>query len=107
MNLYLMYFLILSITIVFFIIIKDKIKAIRITGIISVSSSFLIITIALTIKIILNISITSINASPITNYLFLKFANTSLILFLIGLTEILISKHIYNRKKYNTQKDSS
>jgi len=94
MNIYLLYALTLILTIILFVIIKDKIKALKVTGIITLSSSLFLITLALIVKIILNTNITSINISVITNYIFLKFINTSLTLFIIGLIEILISKYI-------------
>ena len=50
------------------------------------------------IKIMLNTNVTIINISTITNYIFLKFVYTSLILFIIGLIEILISKYIYAKR---------
>lgn len=98
MNLYLMYTMIIFLTAILFILIKDKIKALRITGLITMSSSILLIVLTFIIKIILNTTVTSINISTITDYLFMKFANTSIILFLIGLIEILISKYVYAKK---------
>ena len=98
MNIYLMYTLILILTIILFAIIKDKIKALKLIGIITLLSSLFLITLFLIIKIILNTNITSINISVITNYLFLKFVNTSLILFITGLIEIIISKYIYTKR---------
>lgn len=99
MNISLMYFLILVITIIFFIIIKDKLKALRITGIITISSALLIIILSYLAKLIIGMSITSINLSFLTNYLFRKFLSTSLILLSLGLFEILLSKYIYSKKK--------
>ena len=99
MSLYIMYGLIILATIILFIIIKDKIKALRITGILTISSSLLLIVLALIAKFIINTSVTSINLSSITNYLLMKFASTSLALFVIGLIEIIISKCIYLTKK--------
>lgn len=98
MKLYLMYILILILTSIFFIIIKDKIKALKLTGILTMSSSILLIVISLIAKLLLNTYITSINLSIITNYLFIRFVNTSLILFIIGIIEILISKYISTKK---------
>lgn len=81
--------------------IKDKIKALRLTGILTVLSSILLIVLIFITKLIINNSITSINVSLITNYLFVKFATASLILFTIGTAEILISKYLYSKKKAN------
>jgi len=99
MSIYLMYLLIIVITLIFFIIIKDKLKALRITGIITISSSICLIILSYIVKTIISISITSINLSIITNYLFRKFLTTSLTLLLIGIFEILLSKYIYLIKK--------
>ena len=102
MKLYFMYLLILIITFLLFIIIKDKIKALKLTGTLTISSSILLIILTFITKIIINIYITSINLSSITNYIFKKFLYTSLILFIIGLTEIIISKYIYTKKRAKT-----
>lgn len=99
MNIYIMYLLIILITVMFFVIIKDKIKALRLTGILTLSSSILLIVLSFIVKIILNSSITSINISVITDYLFIKFVNTSLTLFFVGISEILLSKYIYSKKR--------
>lgn len=99
MKLYFMYFLILLITLLFFIIIKDKIKALRLVGILTLTSSILLIILTFIAKLILNTSVGSINISTITNYIFMKFIYTSAILFIIGLIEIIISKYIYAKRK--------
>lgn len=98
MNIYLMYLSILVLTIIFFILVKDKLKALKITGILTISSSILLIVISLIIKIMLTNNITTVNISNITNYIFMKFINTSLVLFTLGIIEILISKYINNKK---------
>ena len=94
MSLYIMYGLIIMITLFLFIIIKDKRKAIKTIGILTISSSFLLIILALISKIIINMSITSINLSSVTNFLFIKFINNSLVLFVLGIIEIIISEGI-------------
>lgn len=99
MKIYLMYGIIVLITIIFFVLIKDKIKALRLTGILTILSSVLLIILIFITRLIVNTKITSINISLVTNYLFMKFATTSLILFIIGTIEILISKYLYSKKK--------
>ena len=98
MNIYIKYLLILILTIILFIIIKDKRKALNLTGILTISSSILLIIITYTIKTIIDMNLRSINLSIITNFLFMKFLINSLILFTIGILEILISKFIYHKK---------
>ena len=100
MKLYIMYILIIILTIILFVVIKDKRKALKLIGILTISSSILLITISFIIKIIISINITSINISIVTNYLFLKFINTSLLLFILGLVEILISKYLHTKKAF-------
>ena len=97
MNLYMMYLLILALTIILFVIIKDKLKAIKLTGIITLSSSIFLITLTFIMKLIINSSITFINVSMVTDYLFVKFVYTSIILLIIGIGEILFSKY-WNKK---------
>ena len=92
MKLYLMYGLIFLIIILFFIIIKDKIKALRITSIITMSTSVILVILSFIIKLVIKTTVTNINLSWITNYLLLKFITTSLILFVIGVIELIISK---------------
>lgn len=98
MKLYLIYFLIIILTFILFLIIKDKRKAMKLVGILTISSSILLLILSLILKIILNTSVTAINISNITSYLFLKFVNTSLILLIIGIIEIIISKNINHKK---------
>ena len=98
MKLYLMYLLILILTSILFIIIKDKIKALKITGIVTISSSILLIVLTLIIKLIITNKFTGINLSSITNYLFLRFVYTSLILFIIGIIEIITSKYLISKR---------
>lgn len=103
MSIYTMYLLIFIITTIFFMIIKDKRKALKLTGIITLASSIFLITLTFIIKLIINSSITFINVSAITDYLFIKFVSTSMILLIIGVIEIIISKYLYNRgKRKNT-----
>jgi len=102
MNIYTMYISIIILTIIFFILIKDKLKALKLTGILTISSSILLILVSFIVKIMLTKNITTINISNITNYIFMKFISTSLILFIIGLTEILISKYL-TRNEINRQ----
>ena len=98
MKLYLMYGLIILINIIIIIIMEDKTKALNLTGLITLSSAILLILLSFIAKIIISNTITTINLSNIINYLFKKFISMSKILFLIGITEIIISKYIYIKK---------
>ena len=102
MKLYFMYLLILIITFLLFIIIKDKRKALKLTGLLTISSAILSISLTFIVKLILNSSIKIINISNITNHIFMKFVYNSLILFILGLLEIIISKYLYTKKRIKT-----
>jgi len=99
MKLYLMYGLIILINIIIIIIMEDKTKALNLTGLIALSSAILLIVLSFIAKIIISNTITTINLSNIINYLFKKFISMSIILFLVGIIEIIISKYIYIKKK--------
>lgn len=86
--------LILIIIITLSLIIKDKVKLLKILGISAIVSSLLIIIIGIIFKyIMLNIN-SEINLSVITSSILEKFIRYSLILFIIGLIELLSAKII-------------
>lgn len=95
--LYLMYLIIVLLTIVLFVLIKDRGKALMITGVITLSSALLLVLLTFVVRIIINSTVTSINISTIISYLFSKFLYSGVILLLIGIVEILLSKYIYSR----------
>ena len=97
-----MYLLISLVYILIFIIIKDKRKALKLVGILTITSSLLLIVLTSIAKLLINNWITMINISAITNHIFIKFIYTSLILFLLGLIEIIISKYLHIKKRVNT-----
>jgi len=98
MKLYIMHILILILTGILFMIVKDRLKALKITGIITTLSSIVLIVLTLITKIILTATIKSINISSIINYLINKLTYNSIILLIIGLVEILLSKYISTKK---------
>lgn len=86
--------LILILIITLSLIIKDKVKLLKILSISTIVSSFLIIIVGIILKyLILNMT-TKINLSVITSILLEKFIHYSLILFIIGLIELLCTKII-------------
>lgn len=104
MNLYFIYLLILILTILFFLLIKDKIIALKLTGILTISSAILLTIISFIIKYLLNSSITMINISNITKYIFIKFISTSIVLLVLGVAEIFISQYVYAKDKKENSK---
>ena len=104
MNLYFIYLLILILTILFFLLIKDKIIALKLTGILTISSAILLTIISFIIKYLLNSSITMINISNITKYIFIKFISTRIVLLVLGIVEIFISQYVYAKhEKVNSK----
>ncbi len=99
MIIYLMYILIITITLVLYLILKDKRKALKLTGLLTILSSLITISLPFILKIIINKAITSINISVFTDYIFNKFLINSLIIFIIGLIELLLSKYSYIKQK--------
>lgn len=99
MSIYIMYVVILLLTIMQFIIIKDKQKALKLTGILTISSSLLILILMFIAKIILTTFIKTINLSVIINYLSVKFIKICIVLFIVGIIEILTSKYILHKEK--------
>lgn len=98
MTLTLMYILTILLTILLLIVVKDKEKGFKLTGIITISSSFLLLLIPRITKTIIDKKITAINMSPITNYISKEFEFTSIILLTLGIVEILVSVYISKRK---------
>lgn len=98
MSIYLICLLILLLTVLIFIIEKNKWKALKINGLISIISSILLIGVTFIIRSLISISVDFINLTSLVDYIFYKFLIISIILFVIGLIEILVSKYFINRK---------
>lgn len=102
MNIYFIYLLIFLVNVILFIIIENKIQALTIIGYLTLTASIVLTIIMFIIKVFINNIVTLINLSVITNYIFKKILFTSLILFLIGLAEVVISKYISILKESKT-----
>lgn len=99
MIIYLMYFLIALVSILIIFLIKDKQKALKLLGFITILSSLLIIVLSNILNIIINSNITFINISIFSNYLLKTYTKNSTYLLFIGLLELIISKYIFKTKK--------
>ena len=86
--------LILFLTIILFLTVKNKIKALKIISISSISAGILTIIVGYIFKyIILNVT-HEVNLSIISNTILSKFIKNSLILISIGFLELLSTKII-------------
>jgi len=94
MNIYLMYIMITLISLIIIILIKDKQKALKILGKITIISSITIMILIVILSIILKDNINFINISIITNYLIKEYLKNNLIILIIGITELIFSKLI-------------
>lgn len=92
--LYVIYGLIIIITIILYFQVKDKKEFINKLGKIMITSGIILLFLGLTINILLNTSLNNFNITKISLLLFKKFIYNSIILLVIGLIELLISKII-------------
>lgn len=91
--------IIIILTILLYITVKDKVKVLKINGYITAISGIIILLLGGLSKYLVKYYIKEINLNNITNYFLLKFTIVSTILIIIGLIEILLSK--YKSLKYH------
>ena len=99
--------MIIILTVLLFILINDRVKMLRIIGVITIMSSVLLIVLSFVVRLIVNNTVTGINISNITRYLFNKFLYTGIILMLMGIIEMFLSKYIYNKNRIIMKKTSN
>ncbi len=90
MNITYIYLAIISMTITIYQLTRNIIKTLKISGIISIISSFLTVIIGFIIKLVINKSISFINLSNATTALSRKFTINGLLLLAIGIIELTI-----------------
>ncbi len=90
--------LILVISLLLFLIIKDFQVYLKINGIVMVVSSLLIFIFGIVIRYLINNYIDVINLSKVSLFMLKRFMVISLILFLVGILEFTISKLIKSKK---------
>lgn len=95
---YLIYILIILLTFLLIIIIKDKKKALKLSGILTGTSGVVLLFVIFILKMIIDNYIHTINVSSITDYIFNKFIYNSLIILTIGIIEIIICNFIKSNK---------
>jgi len=96
--LYIIYGLIILIIIILYFIVKDKKEYINKLGKTMVISGITVFSLGLIINILLNTFLNKFNILKISSLIFEKFINSSIILIIIGIIELLISKIIRKTK---------
>lgn len=79
--------LIIITTIILYFIYKDYLKVLKITGIVTISSSILTLIVGYFIKYLMNTNLNFINISDITAVIVSKFVLNAIYLLIIGLIE--------------------
>lgn len=99
MKLYLMYALIIVISIVIITLLKDRQKALSLLGKITIITSIVMSVILIIINIILKNNINFINIRVFLNYISKEYMLNILYLYILGILELTISKYLSKRKK--------
>lgn len=92
--LYIIYGLIILITIILYFLVKEKKEYLNKLGKASIISCIIILFLGLIINILLNTFLNNFNILKISSLIFEKFIYNSIILLVIGVIELLISKII-------------
>ena len=96
--LYIIYGLIILITIILYFLVKDKKEYLTKLGKTAIISGMIILSLGQIINIYLNTFLNNFNIEKISSIIFKKFIYNSIIILVIGLIEMLIIK-IINKKK--------
>lgn len=94
--------IILSLTLFLYYIYKDYLKVLKISSIITCVSGFFTFLVGYILRYLVNMEVTFINISKVTDIIFIKFLKNSLYLFLLSFIEIIIYglvKYYYLKKK--------
>lgn len=95
---YIIYLLIILVTIILYFLVKDKKEFLRKLGITSIVSGVMLLILGFISNIALNTFLNNFNTTRITTLLLQQFIYDSIFLLVIGVVEIFISK-IMNKKK--------
>lgn len=102
---YIIYLLIILVTIILYFLVKDKKEFLRKLGITSIVSGVIILLLGVILNIALNTFLNNFNITRITAVLLQQFIYNSIFLLAIGLIEVSISK-IMNKKKIEKSSSS-
>ena len=97
--LYIIYGLIILITIVLYFLVNDKKEYINKLGKAALISGIIILLLGLMINISLNIFLNNFNTLKISSLIFQKFIHNSIIIIIVGIFLLLISK-IKNKREW-------
>lgn len=97
--LYIIYAVTILITIILYFLVENKKDFINKLGKVTIISSIIVLLIGLLSNIILNNTLNTFNITRITALIFRKFIYNSIILLIIGITEIFISTKMKEKKK--------
>jgi len=107
MSIYIIYILIILVTVILYFLVKDKREFLRKLGITSIVSSIIILTLGIILNIALSTFLNNFNITKIASIILDKFIHNSIFLLVIGLTEILISKFMKKRRKKHSSSSKS
>lgn len=99
MTIYIIYAIIILVTIILYFLIKDKKEFLNKIGTITLTAGFITLILGLVLNIALNNFFSDFNIIKITTLLLNKFIYNSIFLLTLGVIEILISKLIQKKKK--------
>lgn len=99
MTIYIIYLLIILVTVTLYFLVKDKKEFLKKIGITSIVSGIIILILGFIVNISLNTFLNNFNITKITNVILDKFIHNSIFILVIGIVEILISKLIQKKKK--------
>ena len=101
MNTFIMYLMIIIVSLIITKLMKNKYKALKLLGIITITTSIATIIMIFIASIILKTKITLFNVSVITDYLLKEYGKNSLYFSLIGVIELILSKYLHKRQNKN------
>lgn len=99
MTIYIIYAIIILVTIILYFLIKDKKEFLNKIGTITLTAGIITLILGLVLNIALNNFFSDFNIIKITTLLLSKFIYNSIFLLTLGVIEILISKLIQKKKK--------
>jgi len=106
MKIYIIYLVIILVTILLYFLVKDKKQFIKKLAVVTIISSIIVFILGFILKLSLNTFLTNFNISKITSQVFKKFVYNSIVLLTTGIIELSISTMINKKKKKILQTDS-
>lgn len=101
MTIYIIYLLIILVTIILYFLVKDKKEFLRKLGITSIISGAIILILGFILNIAVNIFLNDFNTTRITVLILQRFIYNSIFFVSLGVIELILSK-IINKKKRRT-----